>query len=78
MTASDGASYDRFGWSVAIRGDTVVVGAPEKHVFVYAGDRLWDEGARLITRNEISVGGCFGWPVSLSGDRSLFEACFSD
>jgi len=27
LTASDAAAYDQFGWSVAIDGDTVVVGA---------------------------------------------------
>ena len=34
LTASDGAAYDRFGWHVAISGNTVVVGAP------YAGATL--------------------------------------
>jgi len=28
LTASDGAGWDEFGWSVAISGDTIVVGAP--------------------------------------------------
>ena len=32
LTASDGATYDRFGYSVAVDGDTVVVGAS------------WDDG----------------------------------
>ena len=28
LTASDGAGGDWFGWSVAVAGDTAVVGAP--------------------------------------------------
>ena len=28
LTANDGAAHDGFGYSVAISGDTVVVGAP--------------------------------------------------
>ena len=32
LTASDGAANDRFGWSVAISGDTVVVGARRRRL----------------------------------------------
>src|SRR4029450_2430848 len=28
LTASDGAIFDEFGWSVSVDGDTAVVGAP--------------------------------------------------
>jgi hypothetical protein len=31
LTASDGAAYDMFGSSVAVRGSTVIVGAPDKN-----------------------------------------------
>ena len=37
LTASDGAADDVFGWSVALSGDTAVVGAPTS-IFVSAGD----------------------------------------
>jgi len=32
LTASDGAAYDALGWSVAISGDTIAVGAPLRAV----------------------------------------------
>ena len=31
FTASDGASYDRFGWSVSISEDILLVGSPGKY-----------------------------------------------
>jgi hypothetical protein len=36
LTASDGAAYDTFGTSVAIRSSTVIVGAPDKNSFTGA------------------------------------------
>ena len=81
LTASDGVSGDKFGWSVAIRGDTVIVGAFEKdggkgavYAFVLAGDGSWDEGMRLIPRNGIVSKELFGSAVALSGDRALIGA----
>ena len=78
LTASDMTSGDRFGWSVAISGDTLLVGAPGKdiergaaYVFVLAEDGSWDEGTRLIPRNGTFSGYEFGWLVSLSGDSAL-------
>ena len=83
--ASDGAYHDYFGYSVAISGDTLLVGAPLKddygggaYVFVLAGDGSWDEGTRLIPRNGIAPGDYFGYAVALSGDRALIGAHFSD
>ena len=60
LTASDGASGDQFGFSVAIKGDYVVVGAPEKddvgshsgavYVFQQSGN-TWMETAKLSSTN---------------------------
>ena len=54
LAASYGASVDYFGSSVAISGDTLLVGAYGKYgrkgsnyVFVLAGDRPWDKGIKL-------------------------------
>ena len=63
FTASDGASTENFGRSVAFSGDTLIVGATYKDFFgegayacVLAGYVPWDEGTRLITRKgNISV-----------------------
>jgi hypothetical protein len=37
MTASDGAAHDSFGWSVAVAGDTIAVGAPDARVGAHDG-----------------------------------------
>ena len=47
-------------------------------MFVLAGDRLWDEGTRLIPINGIASGDEFGKSVALSGDRALIGAPSSD
>ena len=57
LTASDSATEDWFGWSVALSGDTVVVGTPldthaggfragSLYVFVRSGS-TWSEQAKL-------------------------------
>ena len=81
LTSSDMTLGDWFGWSVAISGDTLLVGAPEKdgwrgsaYVFFLAEDGSWDEGTRLIPRNGTFSGYEFGQLVSLSGDSALIGA----
>ena len=62
VTASDGTADDDFGRSFSISRDMLIVGYYEKYdymgrgvySFVLAGDRLWDEGTRLITTNAIA------------------------
>ena len=85
FTASDMALSDGFGISVAISGDTLLVGAYGKdaskgaaYVFVHAGDGSWDEVTRLIPIYGIASGDYFGWSVALSGDSALIEAVRSD
>ena len=62
LTESDMALGDNFGISVAVSGDTLLVGAPFKdgsgaaYMFVLAGYGLCDEGTRLIPINGISPG----------------------
>ncbi len=66
-----GASFAPFfGWSVAIDGDTVVVGAPfAGAAYVYArSDDTWDEGSELIT------GVWVGSSVAVSGDTVVVAA----
>jgi hypothetical protein len=66
-----GASFAPFfGWSVAIDGDTVVVGAPfAGAAYVYTrSDDTWDEGSELIT------GVWVGSSVAVSGDTVVVAA----
>ncbi|MCZ7684309.1 MAG: hypothetical protein M5U28_38255 [Sandaracinaceae bacterium] len=87
LEATDGAAYDYFGWSVALDGDTALVGAPyddtwgdtdagSASVFVRSGT-TWAWQARL----EASDGAAsdqFGWSVALDGDTALVGALYDD
>ena len=71
MVASDAAADDRFGWSVAIDGDTVVIGAYSKDddtgaVYVLRAS----DGAELakLTASDAAAGDEFGRSVAIDGD----------
>jgi len=80
LTAGDGAANDNFGFSVAISGDTVVVGAHfddvgantnqgSAYVFVRSGT-TWSQQQKLLA---VPVGAnCeFGYSVALSGETAV-------
>jgi len=83
LTASDGAAGDSFGWSVAIAGETAVVGVPYDTVGAIAGQgsayvfarsgTTWAQQARL-TASDGASGDWFGYSVALSGDTALVGA----
>lgn len=74
---------ERFGWSVAIDGDTLVVGAPDRDVagvngsgraYVFARvSGSWSFQAILDTQT-LTNAGQFGYSVSISGDNILVGA----
>ncbi|HUE76606.1 MAG TPA: choice-of-anchor B family protein [Longimicrobiales bacterium] len=77
LGASDARPGDRFGMSVAIDRDRILVGAPARsdgagvaYVFRRAGTGQWTEEARLTTAG-IARGSGFGRALSLSADRAL-------
>ena len=80
LTASDGAPSDNFGYSVAVSGDTAVVGAfefnsPAKgaaYVFVRTGV-TWSQQQEL-TASDAASGDWFGYSVSVSGDTAVVGA----
>ncbi len=83
LTASDGASNDYFGYSVALSGDTALVGAYQDqvgvnvkqgsvYVFVRSGT-AWTQQAKL-TASDGAAGDLFGSSVALSGDTALVGA----
>jgi hypothetical protein len=79
LTPSDAADNDRFGGSVAISGDTVVVGASLKNsatgaacVFVRSGSN-WIQQAKL-NASDITDGDWFGESVSISGATIIVGA----
>ncbi|MDP9068261.1 MAG: FG-GAP repeat protein [Actinomycetota bacterium] len=87
LTAPDGAYGDDFGSSVAVSGDTVVVGAraidvglnPDQgaaYVFARAGG-AWTQQAKL-TASDGAANDNFGIHVALSGDTAVVGAYFDD
>lgn len=88
LVASDGAELDKFGASVALDGDTAIVGAPfddEKgtdsgsaYVFVRnAGMGVWAQQAKL-TASDGAAGDNFGVSAALSGDTAIVGAWGND
>jgi hypothetical protein len=80
LTALDGSSNDWFGYSVAVAGDTALVGAPlhsvsanaaqgAAYVFVRSGT-TWTQQKQL-TANDGAANDNFGTAVALSGDTAL-------
>ena len=86
LTASDGAWFDRLGYSVAVSGDTVVVGAPRDnvapftdqgsaYVFVEPGGG-WASGTETakLTASDGGPIDLFGSSVGVSGDTVVVGA----
>lgn len=87
ILASDGDNGDDFGYSVAIDGDTAIVGAPEKdetgfsnvgasYIFTRSGS-TWTEQQKLspsVSEDFIQ----FGYSVAISGDTAIVGAPFED
>jgi len=87
LTASDGAAYDEFGCSVALSGDTAVVGAyvdtvgananqGSAYVFVRSGT-TWSQQAKL-TALDGAANDYFGGSVAVSGDTAVVGAYGDD
>ncbi|MBK9495062.1 MAG: FG-GAP repeat protein [Xanthomonadales bacterium] len=83
LTAGDGANSDEFGWSVALDGDTALVGAYDAkvgansdqgsaYVFTRSGN-TWAQEAKL-TAGDGAAYDQFGWSVALDGDTALVGA----
>jgi uncharacterized repeat protein (TIGR01451 family) len=83
LLASDGAPNDHFGTSVAITGDTIVIGAPNDdttagaeagsaYVFVRSGT-VWSEQQKLVA-SDGAAGDRFGSSVSADGERAVVGA----
>ncbi len=79
LTASDGASGDVFGHSVALYGSTVVVGAPfsnsqtgAAYVYMQSGT-AWSQQTKL-SASDGAAGDWFGWSVAVSGSNAVVGA----
>lgn len=79
LTASNAAAGNVFGVSVAISGETVLVGAylaesgtGSAYAFTRTGT-TWTQQARLIAADR-ATGDAFGWSVALSGNTAVVGA----
>lgn len=83
---ADGKQFDSFGWSVAVSGDTAIVGANSDdvtslrsgsaYVFVRSG-ATWTRQARL-TASDATLRDLFGHAVAISGDAAVVGALRSN
>lgn len=83
LTASDGAAGDRFGTSVAISGDKIVIGAPDAdigghtdqgaaYVFSRSGS-IWTQESKLVA-GDGSFRDAYGYRVAVDGDTVAVSA----
>ena len=84
LTASDGAAGDRFGSSIAIDGDTAVIGAPKDnisgsndvgsaYVFTRNSSGVWNQAAKL-TGSDTIASDELGRSVAVDGDTIVVGA----
>ena len=92
LTASDTADNDHFGWSVAVNGDTIVIGAPgddytvdsttytdagSAYVFTRDASGAWSQAAKL-TASDAADNDEFGKSVAVNGDTIVIGAHYDD
>jgi hypothetical protein len=87
LTASDAATSASFGWTVAISGDTVLVGAPNSmtsggfsagaaYVFTRVGT-VWTQQAKLVA-DDTASNDKFGSAVALNSDTAIVGSHLDD
>lgn len=81
LLAADGAAEDYLGWSVALDGNTALIGAPyddqkrgAAYVFVRNG-ATWTQQAKLTAQDGTSFD-YFGYSVALKGESALIGALY--
>jgi hypothetical protein len=78
-----GNPYDYFGWSVFIRGDYAVVGAPgdqdnEGYAYIYQRNVAVWEPHRQIEESGVAGDAQFGYSVSMSGGYVIIGAPYDE
>ena len=87
LTAQDAASFDRFGYSVALSGTTALIGAygdddggslsGSAYIFTDDGTGVWIQRDKL-TAPDAAASDLFGYSVALSGATALIGAHGND
>ncbi|MBW4442205.1 MAG: DUF4347 domain-containing protein [Plectolyngbya sp. WJT66-NPBG17] len=86
LTASDGAAFDRFGYSVAISGNTAIVGSyldddkgtnsGSAYIHQFNGTS-WVQQSKL-TASDGAASDFFGYSVAISGNTAIVGSYFDD
>jgi photosystem II stability/assembly factor-like uncharacterized protein len=85
LTADDGAQFNQFGWSVALQGNTAMIGSigatvgqnssqGAVYVFLQSGGS-WTQTQKFSSDDGVS-GDSFGWSVALDGNTALIGTGF--
>ena len=81
LTAADGASGDEFGNTVAVSGNTAIIGAPYKnsyqgaaYVFTCSGTPCTWTQQQELTAADGARGDVFGYSVAVSGETAIIGA----
>lgn len=81
LTAADGEHGDYFGASVALSGETALVGRGQgkgaAYVYTRSGS-AWSQQAKLQDPGSSSYPDCFGTSVALVGDTALVGSPYTD
>jgi len=84
LTASDAATAENFGRSVAISGNTAIIGAGSNVVVgprlgsAYLFDVTTGNQLRKLTASDTAVGDRFGYALSISGNTAIVGAPWND
>jgi hypothetical protein len=84
LTPDDGIGGDEFGFSVALSGDTAVIGASyagdgwtgQAYVFTRSGT-TWTQQAELLASDGLPQDQ-FGWSVAVSGNTAVVGSIYDD
>jgi hypothetical protein len=86
LTASDGNANDYFGYSVAIKGDYVIIGAYQDgdnygsagSAYVFKNESgTWTQKSKLVASDNYSSD-CFGYSVGISENYAIVGSLFDD
>jgi hypothetical protein len=86
LMASDAEAYDYFGWSVAISGDYVIVGARSEDTggtnagaaYIFKRTGISWGRAQKIQASDVEYNDTFGISVAISGDYAIVGARLED
>ncbi|HMV81641.1 MAG TPA: putative Ig domain-containing protein [Blastocatellia bacterium] len=85
LIANDGAASNFLGWSVAVSGNTALVGAyvigqpgPTGNVYVFTRSGVTWTQQQKLTGSDSAGGDGFGYSVALFGDQAIIGAPYHD